>query len=935
MKLDLLELPKQLEGKWKNAVFLSYGVDILFFERVIWQTKWQNIAIIGDGIRLSDALQGYEGRDEIRWTNRKYVVDGVYGTTFHPKMILLTNQDSGRLFIGSGNLGFSGYASGGEMFVQYDYDSEHTEYLSAFGFARSFLDELIEEHYLRPRTEKHLIKVFQDSPWLYRGSASGTELVRSNLERSFFEQFIEKLNQEPIDELLILAPFYDEKLIALSRMINQLNPKSTVIFLQEGQTSIDPIVLEKLIQQSSNKIAIKLIEMGDDNAYVHNKLFVAKTENRAVCLQGSPNLSISAFIMTPPEGNFELANLLEGKRDKFDSLFTRFLVQDLSTPINQLNLKYIGSVEDEVKNAYESTPFWVLGAEWQNDLLTIFYKGKIEALNQIAIELAEVQYPLKVINIDKRSIETKIIVDEVLNLLTGYSIIHFIFDGVYKSAPVIPFSIKELDNSIKASNDGEHLSDLGDLDLDDKDFEELLYELDGSLIIDGKSVVKIWRTDDHEEKDIDWEDQTAVRMAYEEIDYDLLRSHPKLEQYRTWNLGSGSYRKTELQIILSSITSHFQGLVDTASGKQDVSLIDRDHDFELSGVDQEDSREVEEEEAEREEQRRKGSARKRNIMKAFIRRYLKGISSAEFLRIVDHDVIANNYVIFSHILWRLFSFDWMDDEFIAKSALEMMYFVWGDGNSRKGYFHSVDEQGRVLCADIIEKNQGVGRLIATIYYINYLVIQSNEKELRLVLRNLLRHFLVSSPLDINLEMIVESWLLLGQIFIDNPPSPSEIIIELEVLAYWETQESFLRNIENTVGIGKDRCRFSAYPVSVMRPAVGETVQIRQLEFLDPTGIDTPELAETVCKLWMNYQPMNFYRIADNHGKIQFLYDREYHKGLYVNREKGIDVDIEDLFPFRHRILDNRFSDLKEIAMQAEEKIEVRDISVIKVEDNIL
>ena len=928
MKIEPIELPNQLEGKWKNAVFLTYGVDILFFERVIWQNRWRNIIIIGDGIRLSDSLQGYEGRDDIRWANRKYIVDGVYGTTFHPKMILLTSHDSGRLFIGSGNLGFPGYSSGGEMFTQYDYDPEHTEYISEFINVRAYLDGLISRHYLRLRTEKQLLKLFEDSPWVYRGSVLDSEHVISNSERPFLDQFVEKLDNEVIDELLILAPFYDEKIIALKRLIKELNPSYTEIFLQEGQTSIDPKVLEELVEQSRNKIDIKLIELGDDNTYVHNKLYVAKTVDKAVCLQGSPNLSISAFLITPPKGNFELASILVGGRDEFDPLFEHLLIKELSSPVSHLNLKYLGGFKDEIEEAYASSPFWVLGAEWQDDILTIFYKGQLEKPEHIAIEVAEVQYPLNIKNFDRSSIEVKLS-NEVLNFLSGNCIIRFIWDGEFKSGPILPFNITELDKSISISEEGEHLSNLGDLDLNDKDFEELLHELDGSLIIDGQSVVKLWRTGDHKAKEIDWDDETALKMAYEEIDYDLLRSHPRLEQYRTWNIGSGgSNRKTDLQVILSSITSHFQGLIDTAQGKQDIRPVDNLPGTEESGVDQENAEEVEAEEAEREKRRQSGNARKRKIMKAFIHRYIKGISSVKFLKIVDHDVIANNYVIFSHVLWRLFSFEWIEEDFVADSALKMMQFMWGDSKERKGYFHLLDEQGKSLCADIIVKSQGVGRLFATIFYIDFLVTQSDEKEFRLELRNFLRHILISMPFEVTSDILIEVWLLLGPLFIYNPPLPSDIVTRLELLVNWETQESFLRNIERTEGIRKHGCRFSAFPVTVMRPAVRELVQIRQLEFIDSTGIDNQERAEIVCRLWMKFQPMDFYRMTNVDGKILFLYDREYQKGLYVNRDKGIEIDILALQPYEHIILDTRLAKLKEIATQAMEKIKVNDFSLI-------
>ena len=123
--MNELQLPEQLKGPWHHALVLTYGADIPFFENALWRqfsTRCRNKIILADGQCYLEACANYARSGLVRHLNQRYVAEGIFAPhAAHAKFILLTNSERGRLLVGSGNLGWQGYASGGELFTQYEY----------------------------------------------------------------------------------------------------------------------------------------------------------------------------------------------------------------------------------------------------------------------------------------------------------------------------------------------------------------------------------------------------------------------------------------------------------------------------------------------------------------------------------------------------------------------------------------------------------------------------------------------------------------------------------------------------------------------------------------------------------------------------------------------------------------------------------------------
>jgi len=203
------------------------------------------------------------------------------------------------------------------------------------------------------------------------------------------------------------------------------------------------------------------------------------------------------------------------------------------------------------------------------------------------------------------------------------------------------------------------------------------------LLIDRRSV---WRLAGREvSSDTADTDDEAYRLDYAAIDYEKLRQHPKLQQYLHPAAGHQGYGRSRLQQILAAITDHFQDLLAPCQLPTGTLAAPRADDAETGQDD------AGEEDAARAHWTL--SQRRQRLLKNFIRRYLRGLRSPDFQELAGYEAMAQNYLIFAHILWRLYAKGWVEEEFVLDALLETWQCFWGDGQ-QPGYLAQCDEAAR-------------------------------------------------------------------------------------------------------------------------------------------------------------------------------------------------------------------------------------------------
>jgi hypothetical protein len=98
-----------------------------------------------------------------------------------------------------------------------------------------------------------------------------------------------------------------------------------------------------------------------------------------------------------------------------------------------------------------------------------------------------------------------------------------------RSNTVFPCGRTSLSATLHASAEGdERLSRVGHLDLDDEELELLLQELESTMVLDKRS---LWQLAGSRGTPDDSGEGEELGLDYSEVDYEMLRGHPKQRQY--------------------------------------------------------------------------------------------------------------------------------------------------------------------------------------------------------------------------------------------------------------------------------------------------------------------------------------------------------------------------------------------------------------------
>ena len=250
-------------------------------------------------------------------------------------------------------------------------------------------------------------------------------------------------------------------------------------------------------------------------------------------------------------------------------------------------------------------------------------------------------------------------------------------------------------------------------------------------------------------------------------------------------------------------------------------------------------------------------------------------------------VISQNYVIFSHLLWRLFAKNWVESEFVIDSFLKMWAFFWGC-TTHPGYFEGLheDEQAQVL--ELLQADQHADAvLMASLYNSARLSRIERWQELRFELRDFWRRMLLSQPFEVDADVLENSWHAVGELLPYEPPPPGAMMMELAELAEFETENGFLRTLEQQRRYQPGSCQFEK--VNVSRGGLRGSVPVDCLVLNAETALEDENVAIATVQAWMRFKQLDYYRIAspdcDGSRRVCF-YEVSKSTGVYWARDRG-------------------------------------------------
>ncbi|PDW05101.1 hypothetical protein [Candidatus Viridilinea mediisalina] len=865
-----VQLPEQIKGPWDHLLILTYGMDLPFFEHTLLRelpARCRNRIVLGDGAHLLEISEAHVRDGLARAMNHRYVAEGIFSPqAAHAKLIMLTNPTQGRLLVGSGNLSWQGYASGGELFTTYQYQAEAPQQLGAFLAVRDLLEGLMLRRYLSDAAERYLQLLLQGTPWLHQSPEATDRPVRHNLNQSFLQQLRLEVGEQPVEELIILSPFYDRECRALEQLLILLQPAELTLLVQPGRTSLDPVALQRVLAGYRGTARVQVARRPDGEPYLHAKLILVKQRDRAVCLQGSANLSQAALLLIDPQGNIELVNLLSGARDAFDDLLAGLAIDPALVEVQNLDLHY-----EEPEQLLSAPAAWRLtAAAWDGTQLRIEDRGPRPDLSGAVAILGVDEHRIERPRVDVRAVAWKPPVEEARRFDRPVALRIRLVDGS-QSNPVFICNTAALDAALAVTAEDASLSQVGGLDLDDHEIETLFGLIDSTLLIDRRS---LWQVAGKQASVADMEAGDAQHLSYDDIDYALLRQHPRVQQYLR-GFGVARAGRTRLQVILSSISGHLLEILDRTSqgpiagpGAAVIGSTDLSEE-ELEAAD----------EPAAPQGMRSPQQRTQRLLKSFINRYLEGITSAEFRALVGVEVLAQNYIIFSHILWRLWVKDWLDYNFMVDAFTRTWHAFWGDADD-PGCLTTASTESRDQIGTILREHHTVATLLASLFDSARWMHTWGWHAQRLALRDFWRVLLTRHAGLITTEVLEQTWHALADAYPQTTPLPAEIVADLAELADFETSGSFLRALESRHGFPAGSCQFER--VEVYREPLDRTAPVNCLVIAVHNALRSADEAVSLVGEWMRFQPLDYYRIVaptSHKAERVVLYEVREHEGL--------------------------------------------------------
>jgi hypothetical protein len=869
-------IPELLQGQWTTALICTFGANLMFFEtrlmsqlaqvplRIILADNGQLVNLLGEAARTGQRH---------RLANKAYVVAPIrHPRSAHGKLVLLLGPSSGRLIVGSGNLGYDGYASPGELWHVFAYTNDQPQHLSEFAAARSFVDGLASRGLIDPPVDELLQIAWGAATWLPAMPAQSAT-VSSNLDRSIIEELRETVPDRVI-ELITHAPFHDADCAALNELITTFAPDCVRLLVSDA-TSADPAAIERVLGGAARQ-TVELVQVEDEPAaYIHAKWVHLIHPDSQTLLTGSANLSRSALLRASSNGNIEIAVISTGPAGAFDSIYAHLRRKQVKD-VTSLRISYQGNGDDDTADA-RSYPI-ALWSRLDGEVLGITFNEVLPAGTTLVLtDHAGLPLLYDAIFVDGAAVIVKLGKDSAERLSDGGRVSVRLGGNGEQLSFTWPYQVGHLRGRLEKAGQRDRLPRIGDLPDQDKELYELLHELDQTLIIDRESVWRIAKPGAVREPG-DGEQESA---GLENLDWERVRRDPRYGGYFTRGRAPG-LPPTDIQVVLAAIAGRLGdlGLDTSRSDSEEREDLAHEGDTGLSAESEDADEELEDELTRR---RLPIGTRTRMAFDRFVRRYAAALGDSAFINELGPIPAATNAVVFDHLLARLLEREGVSPRWAINAQLETWRFLWGDSDL-SGAAEDLDDETadavRSVFSDAGARLTTVRSLVASLDYVF-------DDETLAALRDTARHLLTDDEfgLDAALLMSAAGGGAMAPAFLSAlsqvaEPTTSGEIMEYVVAPYGIPQTSAEWRKEQIRRV--PRGRYQSITFVVGAPVERLTVE-RAREVLE----------RVAAAAYYAGNDTDYFRVRfEGNGKAVAYWDRDSESGVVM-----VDDEIEDVESF--------------------------------------
>jgi len=297
-----------------NAVVLTHNIDFVFVQTVALaafrRCGHPTITIFADAACAAESFA--HQAPALTSLGIRYRVVPVAmepGFRFHPKAVLLSGEAAATLLVGSGNLTFGGWRENAEVWLRFDTEKDG---LAPFRAFRRYLEGIVGRVPLPDAVAAEVAEAFdlKSKSWVSTESADADGLVgRVGAGVPLLDRMLEAAGDEPVDELLICTPYFDDEGVALQGLIAKVQANQISVLCQPEHTTLT----QQAWEPSSRKARLQRVNFtrvatsGEQrSAFMHAKFYAFRRESEVVVIAGSANCSRAALTVGGTAGNAEL-----------------------------------------------------------------------------------------------------------------------------------------------------------------------------------------------------------------------------------------------------------------------------------------------------------------------------------------------------------------------------------------------------------------------------------------------------------------------------------------------------------------------------------------------------------------------------------------------------------------------------------------------------
>jgi len=319
------------EPGYPVTIFLTYSFDPLFFERIalddLSMGGTRRILILADAGEIAEAMKRCIG--QVFYIGRKYTLaESSASNLFHPKMIARLSPEGGRIWMGSGNLTYTGWGGNHELATAWSIGPGMED-------SGAWLLDVLRSVGTMTRSESfhaQIESVRSLIPWL--GSAADTAVQSPILlgmpRRPLAPQLARRWEGRHFTTVKIFTGSTDVNGAFLRWAHDTFGVRKATICLTPSFASFDAKQLAKLPME------VRFVAR-DSTRRVHAKLYWFSGPEGDAAIMGSANCSAAAWLANGDNSNVELVTVYDAPaRAAFAPILSDFNGEEL-LPTEVLN----------------------------------------------------------------------------------------------------------------------------------------------------------------------------------------------------------------------------------------------------------------------------------------------------------------------------------------------------------------------------------------------------------------------------------------------------------------------------------------------------------------------------------------------------------------------------------------------------------------------